>query len=318
MDEIPGEAGGIQVDFRDSNFSIGDREARLAEWRHRAIPGVLLATCDRVEWYGGSGPPEPETARHLFRVAAGLESPLTGENQILGQVRDAYRQAAARQTLDPGFHVLFQAALRVGKRVRSETGLCRGASGHSLAVLRLLEKRFPNGLAGLRVMVIGVNNLSRGFLRYLAKHDGATFLLGNRTLEKARILAAELGGSAFGLDRLAELLPGVDVVVSATAAPHLIVKASHFEGIPADRGPRLLIDLAVPRDIDPTLAARRGVELVNVQDLERLMEAGLQARFAWIPAAEAIVEEELVRLAESLARREARAGHRGDEAVSGR
>jgi glutamyl-tRNA reductase len=283
---------------------MAQREHVLAEYRRQPVRGVLLATCDRVEWYGGGGRPSRETASHLFRVAAGLDSPILGENQILGQLRAAYRDASRQTSLDPGLHALFQAALRTGKRVRSETALCRGATGHSLAALRLLEKRFPSGLADLNIMVIGVNKLSRGFLRYLIDHGNRTFLLGNRTLDKAQALVAELGGQAFSLDRIAELLPSADVLLSATAAPHLIVRAGHFAAMPPGSGPRLLIDLAVPRDIDPTLAERPGVELLNVQDLEALMESDRQARLDSVPQAQAIVEEEVARLMADLDRRE--------------
>jgi len=275
----------------DATQSLADREA----FQHHlpTVPqgAVVLATCDRIEVYEGEGDPEPRVARHLFRVVSGLDSPLLGECQIQGQVRQAY--AAAPGPLDRGLHRLFQQALRVGKRVRSETGLSRGALGHSQIVADLVG-HLPVPLAELRLLVIGVNNLNRGILRYLARRGSRTVFLGNRTLDRAQTLVRELGvGEALPLDRIRSVLAEVDVVISATSAPHLIV---HAHDLPTTGGPRWFYDLAVPRDIDPAIGLVPGKTLYNVSDLEQAAARSLGHRQAEVARAEAILEEELERL----------------------
>ena len=278
---------------RGVDVSVPLDERERFQWTlHQSPPpsAVVLATCDRIEVYEGFGEPSPETVRHLFRVVCGLESPLLGENQIQGQVKRAYQDAHAAFTLDAGLHRLFQQALRVGKRVRSETKLGQGAVGHAQTVVSIL-KTLPVPLTELRLLVIGVNNLSRSILRFLADRGHHTFFLGNRTLEKAQSLVADLGvGEALHLERLPEILPNVDAVISATSSPHLIVRAEH---LPATQGPRWFFDLAVPRDIDPVLAVRPGVTLYNVHDIEREAQKSLRDRQAEAHKATQIVEDEV-------------------------
>jgi len=277
----------------DAQASLEERERLLEGWRVQADPSsVLLATCDRVEVYTGRGDPEPAVVRHLFRTVSGLESPLLGEHQIQGQVRRAYREAQARGGLDAGLHHLFQQALRVGKRVRSETALGQGAVGHSHVVVSLL-RRLPVPLNELQVLVIGVNHLNRGILRFLTGRGHHTFFLGNRSLGKAQELVAELGaGQALSLDRLTEVLAQVDVVISATSAPHWMVRA---EQLPPEGGPRWFFDLAVPRDIDPSIGSRPGCQLFNVADLEAEARRSMGSRRSEVARAEAILEEEVAR-----------------------
>ena len=251
---------------------------------------VLLATCDRVEVYEGFGEPDAPTVRHLFRVVAGLESPLLGEHQIQGQVKRAYEQARVEQSLNAGLHRLFQQALRVGKRVRTETKLGQGALGHAQTVVKILQT-LDTPLTKLRILVIGVNNLSKGILRFLTDAAPTTIFLGNRTLSRAEALVADLGrGQALTLDRLSEVLPRVDVVISATSAPHFIVREAD---VPTASGPRWYFDLAVPRDIEPALAQRPGVRLFNVSDIEIEAQKALRDRRAEVQQAEAIIDLEV-------------------------
>lgn len=269
-------------------------EAR--EHFHRTIQlapptsAVVLATCDRIEVYEGQGAPCEADVLHLFRVVSGLESPLLGENQIQGQVKRAYEEAKANFPLDAGLHRLFQQALRVGKRVRSETKLSQGATGHAQTVVQLL-KGLPVPLSELKLLVVGVNNLSRGILRFLTDRGTRAFYLGNRTLEKAQTLVAELGaGEALPFDRLGDILPQVDAVISATSAPHLIVRN---DDLPAEGGPRWFFDLAVPRDIDPEIALRPGTTIYNITDLEDVAKKTLKDRQEEVVRAEGILQEEL-------------------------
>jgi glutamyl-tRNA reductase len=252
----------------------------------------VLSTCDRIEVYEGQGAPCEADVLHLFRVVSGLESPLLGENQIQGQVKRAYEEAKANYPLDAGLHRLFQQALRVGKRVRTETKLSQGATGHAQTVVQLL-KTLPVPLSDLKLLVVGVNNLNRGILRYLTDRGARTFYLGNRTLEKAQALVADLGaGEALPFHRLGEVLPGVDAVISATSAPHLIVRTSD---LPATGGPRWFFDLAVPRDIDPEIALRPDTTVFNISDLEVFAKKSLKDRQGEVVRAEVILEEELTR-----------------------
>lgn len=253
---------------------------------------VILATCDRIEVYEGSGLPDEGVVRHLFRVVAGLESPILGENQIQSQVKRAYLEAKEKYGLDSGLHKLFQQALRVGKRVRTETKLSRGALGHAQTVANLL-KALPIPLTDLSLVVIGVNNLSKGILKFLAERGHQKLVLVNRTVAKAEALAADLGvGRAVSLEALPAVLQGADAVVSATAAPHAVLQQ---HDLPPEGGPRWFFDLAVPRDIDPEIAQRPGVTIYNVTDLEAEAKKSLKDRQAEVVGAEAIIDEEVGR-----------------------
>jgi glutamyl-tRNA reductase len=215
-----------------------------------------------------------------------------GENQIQSQVKRAYLEAKEGATLDSGLHKLFQQALRVGKRVRTETKLSRGALGHAQTVANLL-KALPIPLPELELVVIGVNNLSKGILKFLSDRGHQKLTLVNRTVAKAEALAADLGvGRAVALDRLTEALATADAVVSATAAPHLVLLEAH---LPATGGPRWYFDLAVPRDIDPGIASRPEVTVYNVTDLEAEANKSLRDRQAEVASADAIIEDEIAR-----------------------
>lgn len=277
----------------DVSVPLEDRE-RFHHTLKSAPPvsAVVLSTCDRIEVYEGQGSPQEADVLHLFRVVSGLESPMLGENQIQGQVKRAYEEAKAAFPLDAGLHRLFQQALRVGKRVRTETRLSQGATGHAQTVVHLL-KTLPVPLSQLKLLVVGVNNLSRGILRFLTDRGTTTFYLGNRTYEKAQALVADLGaGTALPFDRLPEVLPSVDAVISATSAPHLIIR--HGD-LPAAGGPRWFFDLAMPRDIDPDIAARPDTVIYNITDLEEVAKKSLKDRQEEVRRAELILEEELDR-----------------------
>lgn len=283
----------IEFSGVDSTVTLEERERYLKTLPQPVPAGlVVLATCDRIEVYQGSGAASPTTVRHLFRVVSGLESPMLGENQIQAQVKQAYADAVARGNLPPGFHRLFQAALHAGKRVRSETRLGQGAVGHGQTVIQLL-KELTTPLKELDILLIGVNKLNRSILRFLIEEGHDTFYLTNRTLQKACDLIHELeGGQAFPLEQLADRLAHADVVISATAAPHLILTP---DLLPDQGGPRWFFDLAVPRDIDPEIGRRPGVNLFNVTDLEKAAQLNLARRSGEVEQAEAIIEDEVQR-----------------------
>lgn len=269
-------------------LSTAHREQWVRDLK-RPWPSVFLHTCDRSEIYWGTGPASPETARHLFRVASGLDSPLLGENAILGQVRQAYAEAAASQDLGSGLHLLFQRALKTGKRVRGQTSLSRGAVSHALGVLDILKQENVS-LRGLKVMILGVNKISQDLLRYLDKEGAGTILLGNRTLDRARDLAASTSARAFPLENLPQMLPQIQVLISATRAPHFLVREEHW---PRDARERWVFDLAWPRDVAPEVEALAEVRYFGLEGVESRVRQYREARQQAVSQAETLVEEEL-------------------------
>ena len=250
---------------------------------------VLLSTCNRVELYAAAEPESPDgealasslarfhdvpvamlgrhlvvrhdeaAVDHLFRVAAGMESLVLGEGQILGQVRDAYKLASDCKAVGPILHHVFQRALRVGKRVREETGLDRGkcsVASVAVDVARAVFDRFEDKA----VLVIGAGAMGELTLQHLAALRPGALLVTNRDPVRARAVAALWGGRAIPFDRLDDALSEADVVLSATAAAEPIVTVDRYARIQQGRGNRLalILDLAFPRDFDPRVGAGAG------------------------------------------------------------
>ncbi|MDR2429174.1 MAG: hypothetical protein LBD62_05140, partial [Candidatus Margulisbacteria bacterium] len=269
--------------------SLSEREAYLRILRPSSEHYVALLTCDRVELYEGSGAAAPDVARHLFRVAAGLESALLGETAIQGQVKRAYLAAQARG-LSAEMHRLFQNALRAGKRVRAETALSRGAVSRGQTVLEAIVN-LKIDLSCSRILIIGVNNLNKTVVKYLVRRGARTIFLANRSYAKALAWGRELNCPAFRLNCLPRLAARSDIIISATAAPHLILRAGQF----AAKRPTLIFDLAVPRDIDPAIGQLTNVTLYNNEDIEKIIRANQKTRAAEVAAAEKIIQEELAK-----------------------
>jgi glutamyl-tRNA reductase len=278
----------IAHEAKGLSSSLAEREAYLANLSGRVNDGVLVVTCNRVEWYAGSGAPPPGVTRHLFRTVAGLESALVGETAIQGQIKDAYEEARRARPLSAGLHRLFQRALMVGKRVRTETGISRGAMSHSKAVLEIL-RRDDCSVTRSRILVIGVNNVSRQLVRYLVEKGSKTVYIANRTYAKAAAVSRQYGGTAVRFDQLQEKLSASDIVISATSAPHLIVKKEQFQA----RQPLVIFDLAVPRDIDPRIGELPNVTLFDCEDVERRVADNLHRRSEEISKAVSIIEDEV-------------------------
>ncbi len=263
-----------------------------------AVPHVFLQTCNRIERYEGTGDIPEEVSYHLFRVAAGLESGLTGEQAILGQVKEAYQTAKERYTLSAEMHKLFLAAITAGKRVRTETAIAQGAVSHSLAAIEILQQEQID-LAHSIITVIGVNKLTDDILLFLKNKGAQTLFLANRSLEKARPVAGRHGCHLYPLEKKKEILSISGVVISATSAPHTIIRPDDL-----DPGrPVLLIDLAFPRDIDPATAQMKGVKLFNLETIEKRIRTNLNLRKEEIRKAERILREEIRKLNETLERR---------------
>jgi glutamyl-tRNA reductase len=239
---------------------------------------------------------DTEAGRHLFRVASGLDSMVLGDAQILGQIKEAVALAREAGTVGPLLDRLFDRALRAGKRARAETSVSGGIVSVASAAVELLRTELTS-LGGRRVLVVGAGEAARLVARQLAQARPACILIANRTREAAEELAALVGGQALALSDVAGALSGVDAVVSATRAPRFVVSASDVAA--AMRQPAIqrlvLIDLAVPRDIDPAAAQIPGVALHAIDAIQRVVDATLSRRTAEIPRVERLVDDELAR-----------------------
>ncbi len=312
-------------------FSAEQAATALAAFRER-FPGreaVLLSTCNRVEFYvaGENDVPAPPAddlvaflaecrelnaalldgvvsrqadeavVRHLFSVAAGLESMVLGEPQILGQVKGAWLLARDSGTSGPLTGGMFQAALRTAKRVASETSLGRERTSiPSVAVADFAAGVFER-FDDKRILLVGAGKMAAETLRYLREAGARDVTVVNRTASRAVELAARLGARPGSFAELAAELAAADLVVSTTGASEPIVSLVLYERVERERQgrPLVVLDLAVPRDFDSRIGERPGVWLYSVDDLAAACDANRQSRTREMPAALAIVEEETLR-----------------------
>ncbi|WP_370572796.1 glutamyl-tRNA reductase [Methanomethylovorans sp.] len=234
-----------------------------------------------------------ESLLHLLRLACGLESMIVGEDQILGQIRDMYLLAKKVGTTGRMLDTAFSKAIQVGKRVRTETEVNRGAVSIGSAAVDLAEMVL-GGLEGKMVLVIGTGEMGTLVTRALAHREMDLLYIANRTFEKARDLADSMGGHAVRFENLAEHVRKADVVISATSAPHYVLRRSLIEEIMKGRDRELLlIDIANPRDIESNVAEIEHVKLYNIDNLRIINERSLAQRKEEAKKAEKIVEEEL-------------------------
>lgn len=234
-----------------------------------------------------------QAIEHLFRVASGLDSMVLGESQILGQVRDSYTEARAQGASNGVLNALFQKAITVGKRVRTETELDRNAVSISYAAVEKAKQVFGN-LEGRTVFIIGAGKMSELALSYLMANGVSTVVVSNRSYERAVGLANKVGGQAVKFDQLPVELVRADIVISCTAAHHYVLHQDNILPYLQDRkSGLLLIDIAVPRDIDPTLGDVPGVYLYDIDDLQNVVESNLLGRQRAARQAEMIISEEI-------------------------
>jgi glutamyl-tRNA reductase len=235
-----------------------------------------------------------DAARHLYRVSAGLESMIIGEDQIQGQVRRAYDAALERETTGPLTNHLFRAALATGKRVRTETAI--GAGHLSLpSVSAMLAREVLGELNGRRVVIIGTGESAELAARSLADAGGRLVFVATRRRDRAVSLASRFDAESVAFDELPEALINADVVVSATSSPHLLIEAEELAEVQQHRAhrPLLVIDLAVPRDVEGDCGDVSGVSLHDVDDLEAVVARNRRVRQSEARKAEGIVEEEI-------------------------
>lgn len=284
---------------------------------------VVLSTCNRTEIYAATFDPQTmadtlvqhlanrhgvprdaleaslytrvdaDAARHLFRVAAGLDSLVVGEPEILGQVKDAYRVANETRGTGALINRLFHGALGVGKRVRTETGLAEGAVSLSYAALTLARKIF-GALDRLHVVVFGAGEMARLSALHFSNHV-ASLTVSARTAERTAALAGEVGGSGLDWARRRDALAGADILVTATGAVETVVEqadlAARLDGRSSQ--PLFVVDLAVPRDVEPSIARLDDVFLYNIDDLRGIIDENVSRRQLAIASAEHLVQEEV-------------------------
>ena len=297
------------LEVRERLYLQDGQAAELAEALGEA---VVLSTCNRTEIYLVGADPERareqleersglqlegvlarwddgEAVSHLFRVASGLDSVVPGESQILGQVRDAYESARTRGATGALLNRLFEDALHAGKRVRTEAKLHELPESVAASAVELGVREL-GGAEGKRALLFGAGKMSELAARDL-RERGAEVVISSRTLESAQDLAGRVGGSAAVFDAVAVELPEADLVISATRCPYPIL---HAEAVRTREKPLVLVDVAVPRDLDPAIGELEGCTLFDIDALGE----GLVGREEDVREAEAIVAEEAARFAE--------------------
>ncbi|MGD0197460.1 MAG: glutamyl-tRNA reductase [Solirubrobacteraceae bacterium] len=239
-----------------------------------------------------------DAARQLFRVTAGLDSMILGEHEVQGQVKRSYEAALSAGTTGPLTNRLFTAALHTGKRVRNETALADAHVSLSSVAVELADSLLGE-LSGRHVVIIGAGETSELTAQALAQRGVRTIFVANRHADRALSMAERFGGSVVGLEQLPDQLAAADIVLASTSSPHPIVGYEELELVMAHRNwrPLLLIDIAVPRDIEPACGELEGVTLRDIDDLQGVVARNLSSRAADIPRAEAVIAEEIDRFA---------------------
>jgi len=321
--------------FREVGSSIRERVAFTAEEVREGLKnlvrdgglseGAIVSTCHRSEIYGLAGEEEPgalltrfvsewrgldaaelarasfhregaDAARHLFRVAAGLDSMALGESEVLGQVRNAFQLAREAGSARSVLHRLFESAVAAGKRVRAETEIGRHPLSIPAIGFELAEKVFGE-LPRRSVLLLGSGDTGRLFALHAAESGVRDLRVASRTRDHAQTLAQRTGGRAVAWEDLPHELPLADVVVGTTASPSPVVSHAHVEAAMRERRsrPMFFLDLAMPPDIEPSVAGIYNVFSYGLDDLEEVARENRRRRAREVPRAEAILEEEVAR-----------------------
>jgi len=315
------------VEMRERFAMSGDRLAEVLDALGSiARERVVLSTCNRTEVY--AVPQRPKQAaeeiknflhqqqcpdiddaavfsclyvqrngnasRQLFGVASGIDSMILGEPQILGQVRDAYEFAAERGAVGPILSGMFQRALAAGKRARTETGISRSAASVSHAAVELAKGVFGE-IGALTVLVVGAGEMGELTAKNLVDNGVRRILVVNRTRGRAEELAARFGGTAVGWESMEEALGAADIVITSTGSPDPVfdVPLLGCTMEARDWRPLVLVDIAVPRDVEPAVGTMRGVHLYDIDDLQEVVQSNLKEREKEVAKVQAIIDEEL-------------------------
>jgi glutamyl-tRNA reductase len=247
---------------------------------------------------------DDDVTDHLFTVAAGLDSAVIGESEVLGQVRRAWEKAQSEQVSGPVLGALFRHAVETGKRVRSETAIARGITSLSHGAVALAAGRRKNGLAGARVLVVGAGEMGEGVTQALAGRGVASLIIANRTADRAGAIAAALSGevgtpvTTAPLNDLGPVLATSDVVFTSVGTTHPIIDSPMLEAAVGGRSPSaplLVIDLGVPRNVEPSAAGLQGLELLDMEVLRSAVADALSGRQEEVAGATRIVADEVER-----------------------
>jgi len=311
------------VEVRE-RFAFKEQEIppAIAELRERGLASesVILSTCNRVELYVATPLPadqaflalqqflvthhaypdpvhdhlyklaEPDSLNHLFKVASGLDSMVLGETEILGQLKQAYDLALKHKHTGALLNKAFQRAFNVAKHIRTDTNIQRGSISVASVSVELAEKIFDS-LKEHEVMVIGAGDTSEKTARALLSRGAKGIVVTNRTLEKAEAIARELGGRAISFEDWPREFSRIDIAISSTSAPHYVMDKARLAPLMKLRQnrPLLLIDIAVPRDIDPEVNQMDNVYLYDVDDLQTIADDYLQQRREEVAQCESII-----------------------------
>jgi glutamyl-tRNA reductase len=306
-------------------FSKGALDAALREVHGRdgIEETVVLSTCNRVEVYAVCDSSQDglkhleeylrrhfefegsdhdlfyrlqdlETARHLFRVASGLDSMVLGETEIFGQVKKAYAAAHGAGATARTLNKLFQQSFKVGKSVRSSTHIARGATSVGSVAVDLAEKIFGE-LSKCQVMILGAGEMSRRTAQSLMSRGAKSIIVSNRSYDRAQELAVEMEGEAIRFDEWGEAISRVDIVISSTGAPHTVMHPDDVRAAMRRRRgrPLFVIDIAVPRDVDEGVNELENVYLYDIDALEAIAVEGRREREAQIAICDRLIEEHL-------------------------
>jgi glutamyl-tRNA reductase len=237
-----------------------------------------------------------DAVQHLFRVAASLDSLVVGEPQILGQIKEAYRQATENRATGPILNRLLHKTFSVAKRVRRETGIGDHAVSISYAAVTLGRKIF-GALAGKTAVLVGAGEMAELALEHLRGDGVGRIIIANRTLERGMQLAQRFGGEAVSLEELADQLLHADIIISSTGSPQYLLTREQVKGVMRRRKhkPLFFIDIAVPRDLDPAINDLDNVYLYNIDDLKEVVETNWQRRHQEAAKAERLVAEETLK-----------------------
>ncbi len=308
------------VELREK-FAVGDAHLGEVAQQLSHAPGVseavVVSTCNRVEYYiaaeepmhatqaianfvSGRGDVEinamhsmrgDEGIRHLFRVVSGLESMVLGETEILGQVKKAYLAAQSSGATSRNLNKLFQRAFNVAKEVRTQTSITRGSVSVGSAAVDLAEKIFGK-LDHCHVMILGAGETAEMTAKALQSRGAKAIFVSNRTHERAQLLAETLGGRAIHFDEWDSEFDVLDIVIGSTGAPHAVVTKAKLAPLMRRRVDRPLfcIDLAVPRDFEPTVNELDGVYLYDIDALQGIADASMQVRRAELAKCEQLIE----------------------------
>jgi len=324
----------VGISHKTAPVAVRERFSFAPEELPEALPrfggaAVLLSTCNRTEVYLSAHHPiaagsvvallrelkgsieapdeifyqltDLEAARHLFRVAAGIESMVLGESEILGQVRSAFAASTAAHANNAVLSQLFHTAIRVGRQARSQTHIGRNAVSVSSTAVAL-ARRTLGELSERTVLVVSAGEAGKLTARSLAEHGASRLLVTSRTAERARELAAELHGKPVAFEQLGEAMGEADIVITSSSAPEFLIGQQEVAQAIAGRNgrPLLLIDIAVPRDIDPAVRDHPQVHLYDIDDLQALVDEHRSAREREVSKVELLIDDGLRRFEEWL------------------